>query len=231
MRNVVRVAACLAVFAVALVAGGGAQAVGGSVVVSQVYGGGGNSGATYKNDFIELYNPGTAAVDLSAWSVQYAATTGVNWSKTNLGGTLAPGAYYLIQESAGTGGTTSLPTPNATGSIAMAAGAGKVALVDNQTTIATGTSCPSGTVDLVGYGNGTNCFEGTGPTPTLSNTTAALRAGSGATDRDDNVADFTAGAPNPRSSSAGDAAPSVASTAPADGASGVDPHTDLTVTF
>ena len=32
------------------------------VNISQVYGGGGNAGATYKNDFIELYNPGAAAV-------------------------------------------------------------------------------------------------------------------------------------------------------------------------
>src|SRR5207249_4835668 len=27
------------------------------IVISQVYGGGGNSGAAYKNDFIELFNP------------------------------------------------------------------------------------------------------------------------------------------------------------------------------
>jgi predicted extracellular nuclease len=230
MRNVVRSAACLAVISVALVVGGGAQAIGGSVVISQAYGGGGNSGATFKNDFIELYNPGTAAVDLSTWSVQYAATAGTTWQRTNLSGTLAQGAYYLIQEAQGAGGTTDLPTPNATGTIAMSATAGKVALVGSQATIAGGTSCPTGTIDFVGYGTGTSCFEGSGPTATLSNTTAALRAGGGATDTDDNAHDFTTAAPNPRSS-AGDAAPSVASTAPADGASGVDPSTNLTITF
>ncbi len=31
------------------------------VVISQVYGGGGNSGATLKNDFIELFNAGASA--------------------------------------------------------------------------------------------------------------------------------------------------------------------------
>ena len=46
------------------------------VVISEVYGGGGNSGAPFTNDFIELYNKGTAAVDLSSWSVQYASATG-----------------------------------------------------------------------------------------------------------------------------------------------------------
>ena len=39
--------------------GGGGS---GTVTISQVYGGGGNSGATYKNDFIELYNAGTTTV-------------------------------------------------------------------------------------------------------------------------------------------------------------------------
>ncbi len=55
----------------------GALALAGSpsVVISQVYGGGGNAGAPLKNDFIELYNRGTTAVDLGGWSVQYAATT------------------------------------------------------------------------------------------------------------------------------------------------------------
>ncbi len=44
------------------------------VVISQVYGGGGNSGATFKNDFIELFNRGSAPVDVAGWSVQYASS-------------------------------------------------------------------------------------------------------------------------------------------------------------
>ncbi|MDQ3178079.1 MAG: ExeM/NucH family extracellular endonuclease, partial [Actinomycetota bacterium] len=60
--------------------------------------------------------------------------------------------------------------------------------------------CPTANVvDLVGYGSATNCSE-TAPTANLSNTTAALRSGNGATDTDSNVADFTIGAPNPRNS-------------------------------
>ena len=50
------------------------------VVISQVYGGGGNSGATYTHDFIELFNRGTVAQDLTGWSVQYASATGTTWS-------------------------------------------------------------------------------------------------------------------------------------------------------
>ena len=151
-----------------------AGAVSSTIVVSQVYGGGGNSGATYKNDFIELYNRSAAPVSVNGWSVQYAATAGTTWQRTAINGTIAPGGYYLVQEAAGAGGTTNLPPPDATGSIAMAAGAGKVVLMSNNTTIASGTVCPLTAVDLVGYGSGTNCSE-TLPTATLSNTTAALR--------------------------------------------------------
>src|SRR5438132_11852902 len=99
-----------------------------SIVISQVYGGGGNAGATFRNDFIELYNRGTAPVDLTGWSVQYAATIGTSWNRTDLTAvTLAPGQYYLVQEAAGSRGTVNLPTPDATGAILMSAAAAKVA--------------------------------------------------------------------------------------------------------
>ena len=38
------------------------------IVISQVYGGGGDSGATINHDFIELFNPGTATVTIDGWS-------------------------------------------------------------------------------------------------------------------------------------------------------------------
>ena len=100
-----------------------------TLVISQVYGGGGNSGAKYKNDFVELFNRGTTAVSVSGWSVQYASATGSSWQVTTLSGTIQPGHYYLVQEAAGSGGTTNLPTPDATGSISMSLSSGKVAPV------------------------------------------------------------------------------------------------------
>lgn len=168
-----------------------------SVVLSQVYGGGGNAGALYKNDFIEVFNNGSDAVDVTGWSVQYASTAGTSWAKTNLpAGTLAAGHYLLVQEAAGTGGTLPLPTPDATGTIAMAKDAGKVALVRNITLLTCGTAalpCTSSAIaDFVGYGTGTTYFEGTGVAPTLANTTADARKVAGCTDSNDNAADFTA---------------------------------------
>ncbi len=167
------------------------------VVISQVYGGGGNTGATYTNDFIELFNRGAAPVSLNGWSVQYNSATGTGtWQVTNLTNvTLQPGQYYLVQEAQGTGGTTPLPTPDAIGTIAMSGTAGKVALVNNTTALA---GCPAGLIDLVGYGATANCFEGTGPTPAPSNTLAVARAANGCTDNNQNAADFATGAPAPR---------------------------------
>jgi len=174
-----------------------ASAASTTIVISQVYGGGGNAGATYKNDFIELHNIGATPVNVSTWSVQYAAAAGTTWQKTNLTGTIAPGAYYLVQESAGTGGTTPLPTPDASGGIAMSATTGKVALVSNQTALA-GT-CPTGLVDIIGFGPTASCFE-TSPTALFTNTTAAIR--NGCSDSDNNSNDFTtAGPPVPHNSS------------------------------
>jgi uncharacterized protein len=168
------------------------------VVVSQVYGGGGNSGATFKNDFIELFNRGSAAVDVTGWSVQYTSSGGTAWQATSLSGTIQPGQYYLVQEAVGAGGTVNLPPPDATGTIAMSATTGKVALV-NTTTLLTGSGCPfaASVQDLIGYGSTVTCSE-TSPAPLLSNTTAALRAGLGCTDTNNNSADFAAGVPNPR---------------------------------
>jgi hypothetical protein len=131
--------------------------------------------------------------------VQYASATASTWSVTALTSvTLAPGQYYLVQESSGGSNGATLPAPDATGTIAMAAGSGKVALVRSATAL-TGT-CPTdpNIVDLVGYGTTANCFRGSAPAPAASNTNAILRAAAGCTDTRNNNTDFILGAPNPR---------------------------------
>ena len=181
-------------------------AIGGYVVVSQVYGGGGNANAVYTHDFVELHNRGPEPVDLDGWSVQYAASASTNWNVTTLAGTIAAGGYYLVQQqSAGAAGDP-LPAPDAIGTINLAATAGKVALVRSTQSL-TGEVCPSGpnVVDFVGYGNAANCAEGSSDgstsTGTASSTTAARRNANGCIDTDDNAADFTITAPTPRNAS------------------------------
>jgi predicted extracellular nuclease len=201
-----------------------AAAVSPNVVISQVYGGGGNSGATYQTDFIELYNRGAAPQSLNGWSVQYTSATGTGLfggSSTLLTPlppiSLGPGQYLLVQEAfgAGCGGFPcgiALPSADVTDAtpILLAAAAGKVALVNQATGLGcNGSSTPCDAtqlariVDLVGYGTGStgaNFYEGTGPAPTLTSITAAVRNGNGTVETDDNAADFTAGTPNPRGS-------------------------------
>jgi predicted extracellular nuclease len=169
-----------------------------AVVISQVYGGGGNTGATYKNDFIELHNRSSSAQAIGGWSVQYASAAGTTWSATPIpaGTLLAPGAYFLIQEASGGTPGIALPTADATGTTNLSGTSGKVALVSNATAL-TG-SCPAGSpvVDLLGYGTA-NCSEGTAAAA-LTNTTSALRATNGCGDTNMNSTDFSAGTPNAR---------------------------------
>ncbi len=193
-RSHLLTAVVCAVLAILLFAPIASSAATPAVIISQVYGGGGNSGSTWKNDFIELFNPGAAPVSVTGWSVQYASSAGTTWQKTNLTGTVPAGGYFLIQEAAGAGGTTPLPTADTIGTIAMSATGAKVALVNNQTAL-TG-ACPSGVVDFVGY-DGANCPA---PTPALTNTTAALRLADACAYTGTNSVDFAVGTPTPRNS-------------------------------
>jgi predicted extracellular nuclease len=227
-----------------------AQALSTNVVISQVYGGGGNSGAPYTNDYVELFNLGTADVSLDGWSVQYTSATGTGsfGSASNLitplSGTLAPGGYLLVQEASNAAVGSPLPTPDVTDGtpINMSASGGKLALVNTATGLGcNGSSTPCSPeqlaliVDLVGWGSA-NFYE-TAAAPGTSNTTAIFRNGNGCVETDNNAADFTAGAPAPRNSASplypcpSDAAPAVLSTAPANGATDVPLDSGLTITF
>jgi 2',3'-cyclic-nucleotide 2'-phosphodiesterase/3'-nucleotidase/5'-nucleotidase len=174
---------------------GSAQAAinGSQIVISQVYGGGGNSGATYKNDFIELYNPTDGDLDLAGLRVRYASATGAfptSFTETNstaLIGTIKAKGYYLVQEAAGNGGTVDLPAPDQTGSIPMGGAAGKVDLIKI-------TDGAIEVIDLVTYSG-------------LGATTAAIRKPAPGATLDsrgldtDSANDFEVLAPAPRNSS------------------------------
>jgi len=171
------------------------------IVISQIFGGGGNSGAPFRNDFIELFNGGPIAVSAAGWSVQYASATASTWSVTPLPNLLlGPGQYLLIQEGSGGTNGSGLPTPDVNGIINLAATAGKVALV-NGTTALSG-SCPnsSSIIDFVGYGSTANCFR-VAPAPAPANATSVARKTDGCTDTQTNSTDFAVAAPKPRNSS------------------------------
>ena len=129
------------------------------IVISQVYGGGGNTGALYRNDFIELFNRGASPVNLSNWSVQYGAAANTSWSVTALPAIdLQPGQYLLVQQAKGAGGTQDLPTPDASGSLTMSGTTGKVLLSNSKTAQVGASPTGAAVIDLVGFGTA-NGFE------------------------------------------------------------------------
>lgn len=173
----------------------------GQVVISQVYGGASASqtSATYQSDFIELHNKGLTSVDLGSYSIQYVGPTVGTWTRKNLtGAIIGPGKYFLIKcDSPPSAYGLPLPTSDMDWlSANIGATNGIVALISNQTTIAT-TTCPSSNIlDLVGFGTAL-CFE-TAAAPALSNSTAIIRTSNNDTGNNSN--DFLALEPNPRNS-------------------------------
>ncbi|HEX7152518.1 MAG TPA: DNA/RNA non-specific endonuclease [Thermoanaerobaculia bacterium] len=205
------------------------------LVISQVYGGGGNSSATYKRDYVELFNPTNATIDVTGWSLQYASSSGSGWgsSMSPLHGPIGPGEYYLVALVGGSVGGDLPVTPNANGDINMAGASGKIALVSNGDPLSG--NCPLNdpdVVDFLGYG-GADCREGsataTGPS---NNTQAMYRKGSGAIDTNQNGADFERLSALPRRTAIVlEAGPTVGSTFPTRNATTAPRDANITVIF
>lgn len=174
------------------------------VVIDEVYGGGGNNGAVYDRDFVELYNPGDEPVSLDGWSVQYGSAGGSTWSgQTDLTGEIPAGGSFLVAQAYGNDtDLPDLPTPDVEGTIFMSGSGAKVALVASTDRLAClGAACTdvADIVDLVGWGSA-NTYLGSAPAPGTSNATSAARTEHANTV--DNAADFAVGAPTPAGSGA-----------------------------
>jgi 5'-nucleotidase len=177
-----------------------ANPAGTGLVISEVYGGGGNAGAARTHDFIELYNPTGATISVNNWSVQYRSATGTTAQVTALSGDIPAGAHYLVQEASTAAVGAPLPAPDATGAIAMAAGAGVVILRSNTTPFNTVQGDLAGNpdvVDVVGYGTTATTFETANTGVNLTATTSAQRGATGS-DTDHNANDFSEAAPDPQ---------------------------------
>lgn len=177
-----------------------------TIVLSQVYGGGGGASGTYLNDYVELKNISSSPQSLNGLSLMYGSATGqFGSSATNIfvlpNVTLQPGQYFLVQlSSPGTGGAALPVTPDAsTTNLSMSGTNGKVALVTaaftGNTCGATATPCTlpnANIIDLVSYGVSNNA-EGSAPTnggASLTATQGNVRKGNGCQDTDNNNADF-----------------------------------------
>jgi hypothetical protein len=168
------------------------------LLISQVFGGGGNTNAPYANDFVVLHNPSAATVSLAGYALQYGSATGSTWLVNALpgGGAIPAGGFYLIQLGAGSAGGTALPVPDfiPASPLNLAATAGKVALTSDTNTLSG--ACPSGLsiIDFVGYG-AANCSEGN-PAPATTTQTSVIRQP--CVDTNNNQIDFTLISPAPQ---------------------------------
>lgn len=206
------------------------------IVVSQVYGGGGNGGAAYSHDYVELYNPTGSTVNLNGWSLQYASATGSGWggSTQPLGGNIGPSEYFLIR--LGTNDSTvgqPLTDANILGDLNLSATNGKVALVSNSDALSG--NCPLSDPDIadfVGYGSA-DCSEGSTKAPTPSNNANAIfRKNNGAQDTNVNGTDFVVQSAAPRrTATIAEMGPFVFSTNPNNNSTTAPRDASLTITF
>ena len=173
----------------------------GQIVISQIYGAGGNSGAIWLNDYVELFNPTAVAVDVTGWSVQYQTQNSNTWSVSAvLNGSIQPNRYYLVALGSGGAVGSPLPTPDATGTTNLNSTQGKVILVTSSSTLPDG--CPGTYVDRVGYGSTTVvCREGSAnATQPSSNSLSMCRRLNGCQDTNQNGSDFIVANARPRNS-------------------------------
>lgn len=180
-----------------------------TVVISQVYPGGGSSSptVTYKNDYVELHNISAVTQDITGFSLQYGSATGnFGASATQIFAfpgtvTIPAGGYLLVQlGTAGTGGANLPVTPDFTSTnLSMSAASGKVALINGTTGVgcgATATPCTipaANFIDVVAYGASNNGEGGTTVNNGVAlpaNTNGAVRKSNGCTETDNNNADF-----------------------------------------
>ncbi len=159
-----------------------AHAASRSAVVSQVYGSGGNAGATYNRDFIELFNRSKSTLDLSKWHVQYSPSSSDRWSSTALVGTVSPYRYYLVTLDGSSSGGASLPAADATGTTNMNGSSGRVRLLDGADAL----------VDAVAYGTGATGGEGKAAPGASDGKQSVTRKRAGCVDTDANSSDFEA---------------------------------------
>jgi predicted extracellular nuclease len=183
------------------------------VVISQVYGGGGNTDAPFTNDYVELFNRSANPVDISGWLLNYASASGNFGTGIVIpaGVTLAPGSYYTIQLSSGNScnnapcGVALSPAADLapTTGLNMSATSGRLVLASGGTGSLSIPNCNDAPTngwivrDYIGWG-GANCSEGSGTAPGGGNTLAIFRVSNGCQDQDQNAVDFVTGSPAPR---------------------------------
>ncbi|MEO8112445.1 MAG: lamin tail domain-containing protein [Ginsengibacter sp.] len=168
-----------------------------TVVISEVYGGGGAVNSSYKNDYIQLFNFSPTPVDLSGYTLQIAPAANGSWSVVNLSGVIPANHWFLIKGKGNPSSGADLPVADFTGDFDIRSESGKIALVNSGNVLTADCAIPSeNVIDFIGYGKDADCSE-TSPAPAHTVVLATSRINF-ATDANDNASDFTVFPPNAR---------------------------------
>ena len=184
-----------AAFAIALAAGtvsvvaptASAAPDGSNVVINEVYGGGGNSGAKFNKDFVELYNPTDQPIDVTGWTIEQRSTGGNVGNTHTLSGVVPAKSTFLITSTPGSNGDAITDADDTTAKFNFSGKGAIAVLLDANNT----------EVDLVGWGSASRA-EGA-PADGTANATSIQRATLGV-DTDNNAADFEVATPTPSGS-------------------------------
>jgi hypothetical protein len=138
-----------------------------NIRISQIYTRGGGAGATFQNDFVELFNRGQTSVDISGWSLNISNFSGgppnIQISATNIklfpttSMIMSPGSHFLIKF--GGSGSNGLPFTSDINlnPFPISDTGGQIVLLAKDKTLPFG-FCPAApdltgvVVDYVGYG-------------------------------------------------------------------------------
>ncbi|MEO7961353.1 MAG: hypothetical protein ABIR19_07395 [Ginsengibacter sp.] len=170
-----------------------------TLVIAEVYGGGGEVGAVYKNDYIVLFNLSGAPISLDNFGIWYGASEEASNPLISLSGIIKANHWFLVKGKADGITGAGLPAADAEAAFDISSTKGIVALVQKDQVVTPICTSPAGSIlDIIGYGQNISCVE-TSPAATHTMQSALSRKNF-ASDGNNNSTDFALFPPAPRNS-------------------------------
>ncbi|HEX3145316.1 MAG TPA: Calx-beta domain-containing protein, partial [Pyrinomonadaceae bacterium] len=181
--------------------GADSPAVASTLRISQVYTRGGEAGATFQNDFVEIFNAGSSNVDLNGWTLAVntfeGSTNTTKFATFIQSSAIAPGMHLVLKFGAnGTNGQALNADTPFFADTNLGSTSGQIMLLSPGQSVPGGCPTQATAADFLGYGT-TMCAEGSAATVPAANK-SLTRINGGCTDTDNNLNDFAAADPNPR---------------------------------